>query len=103
MSTRKVDPRLAARLEEARRSFREHHARVEPDAAFVSRVALRLRRDPAGDLGWAAVRLLPASIAIALVLAWAVTRGTTVRQELTATPAETDTLAWLLGESETSR
>lgn len=103
MSSRNDDRKVRARIEESRRWFRDHHARVEPDAAFAARVTLRLGAERRVDLGWAAARLLPASIAIALVLAWATTRGVAVRQELTRSSSETDVLAWVLSDTEGRR
>jgi hypothetical protein len=70
MSAAKHDPRIEARLAEAGRWFRAHQAHVTPDAAFATRVTARLRRDAAEDLGRVALRWLPATVALALVLAW---------------------------------
>ena len=56
--------------EQFRRSLRGHHAGVEPDSGFASRVAARLEREPSQVLGRAALRLLPATAVLALVLAW---------------------------------
>lgn len=97
------DPRTTARMEAARRWFREHHAQVEPDAHFATRVSARLHRDAAEDLGRAAIRLLPASIAVALVLVWAVTRVAPSRQQVASTTADTDVLTWVLDTTESTR
>jgi hypothetical protein len=94
---------LAARLEQARTYFRDHHAGVEPDAGFAARVVARLERPPADLLGWAAWRLLPATLALAVVLAWfalRVTPGTW--SAALASPAE-DPLGWILDETEATR
>ncbi len=57
----------ANRLEVVRQHLRDHHAGVEPDAGFSSRVVAALPAAP-DILGWAAVKLLPAAIAIVIVL-----------------------------------
>ena len=93
--------RFAARLQSARRFMREHHGGVEPDGAFAARVAARLERDPAEMLGWAASRLLPATLALVLVLAWFAFRAgpatETAYEELAPTD---DLLSWVLDRSE---
>ena len=89
---------FAARLAHARRALREHHAGVEPDAGFVARVVSRLGR-PADLVGFAALRLLPAAIALALVLGVLVQMRPTVAEETTASVTEEsagdDLLVWL--------
>jgi hypothetical protein len=62
--------RLAARMEEVRAALRNHHAGVSPDPRFVARVAGNLTNDAGEQLGWAALRLLPGTVALALVLFW---------------------------------
>ena len=57
----------AKRLDVVRQLLREHHASVEPDAGFSSRVVAALPGTP-DILGWAAVKLLPAALAIVIVL-----------------------------------
>ncbi|HEX9637685.1 MAG TPA: hypothetical protein VGB99_09135 [Acidobacteriota bacterium] len=57
----------AERLELARRALREHRAEVEPDPAFAARVAARIDR-PLELVGSAALRILPAAVALALIL-----------------------------------
>jgi hypothetical protein len=94
---------LAARLEQARIYFREHHAGVEPDSGFATRVAARLERPSTDLLGWAAWKLLPATLALAVVLAWfalQVTPGT--GSVASASPAE-DPVGWILNETEVTR
>jgi hypothetical protein len=86
----------AARLALARRAFAEHHAGVEPPAGFAARVAQAL---PArGDLlGWAALRLLPAALALVLVLAgWALVRAHSTPVATGSQTAGDDLLAWVL-------
>jgi predicted anti-sigma-YlaC factor YlaD len=62
--------RYAERVDAARSILRGHRVEVEPDPGFAIRVAARLREQPAEMLGWAAQRLLPATLALLLVLAW---------------------------------
>lgn len=84
---------LGWKMELAKRALRDHHAGVEPDPGFVTRVKARLpvALDP---LRWAAVRLLPAGLALALVL------GMLVWRELPASgtaPTSVDELAaWMV-------
>lgn len=57
------------RLELAREALRDSGAPLEADPGFALRVVERLPR-PAEVLGWAALRALPAAVAMALALAW---------------------------------
>lgn len=76
-----------------RRALREHHARVEPDPGFAARVVARLPAAP-DPLRWAAVRLLPAGLALALLLALMVWRELPAAA---AAPATVDELAaWMV-------
>lgn len=59
---------FAARLDAVRGGLRAHHAGVEPDMAFASRVRARLSGDASAALGRAALRLLPLTAAVLLVL-----------------------------------
>ena len=86
------------RLSTARQLMREHHGNAEPDAGFSGRVMARLPKGPTEVLGWAAVRLLPATVALALVLAWfnfQVTPQPTTTETATVAPTE-DLLAWVI-------
>lgn len=60
----------AERLERVRLGLRDHRLEVEPDAGFAARVASRLERGPGEALARAALRLLPAGVALAAVLLW---------------------------------
>jgi len=96
--------RLEARLEQARQYFRRHHANVEPDAAFTQRVSARLERQPSELLGWAALRLLPATAALLAILAWFAFQSTPLTQAAVADNAPTDDLlSWVLEEPENGR
>ena len=95
--------RFADRLQVARGIFREHHAGIEPDSHFAARVAARLNGEPASPLGWAAVRVLPAMLALLLMLAWlswSVVPDATAAQTLVS-PTE-DLLTWVLEPGEGS-
>lgn len=103
MSRHRSDVDLERKLEQARAYFREHHAGVEPDAGFADRVAARLDRDASEVLGWAAWRLLPATVALTvllLVLSLRVTpEPATVAAEASDGSSD-DLLGWVLEEPE---
>jgi hypothetical protein len=88
--------RFARRLEAARAILRDHHCQVEPDAHFASRIAARLGDAPNGKLGWAAVRVLPATVALLLVLAWLSWETTPNPSSLFASSPTEDLLTWVL-------
>jgi predicted anti-sigma-YlaC factor YlaD len=93
--------RYAGRLQAARRCFEAHHGGVEPDAAFAARVAQRLNGRPVAALGWAAFRLLPAMIVLALILAWFAFQTAPSYAETNDSLAPTDDLVgWLLEQPE---
>ena len=88
----------AERLGTARQLLRAHHANLEPDASFNSRVIARLPNSPTEALGWAAVRFLPATLALALVLVWFTLQATpqpTEAADVTLAPTE-DLLSWVI-------
>ena len=88
--------RYAARIGIARQLFREHHGNVEPDEHFAGRVFARLRGQPVSTLGWAAVRVLPATLALLLVLAWLSWQAIPdPASSFLASPTE-DPLGWVL-------
>lgn len=87
--------RFAAKLAAARTALRDHHANLEPDAGFAARVTARARRDPAGDLGHAALRLLPATLMLLAVLAWIAFRSEPQR----ADGSTQDVLGWLAADT----
>lgn len=60
---------LGARLASARAGLREHRGDHLPDPAFSARVVAALP-DTTQLLGWAALRLIPAGLALALLLCW---------------------------------
>lgn len=75
--------RFAQRFQLVAEVLGEHHAGAEPDVGFAGRVVAALPTSSSDLLGWAAIRLLPATLALALVLtAWA----------LAATPSPTSLL-----------
>lgn len=89
----------AVRLLRTVRALAEHHAGVEPDAAFAARVAAALpARSPL--VARFALQLLPVALALVLVLAgWIVIeqRRHTVTQE--SVPSD-DLLTWVLQDEE---
>ena len=91
--------RFAERLRVAREMFREHHGNIEPDAHFASRIAARLRDEPATRLGWAAARVLPATIALLLVLAWVAWQATPNPASLLEESPTDDLLTWVLDQA----
>jgi hypothetical protein len=52
------------------RALREDACSAQPGSGFPERVVARLNRSSTEILGWAALKLLPAAIVTALVLAW---------------------------------
>ena len=88
--------RYAARIGIARQLLREHHGNVEPDVHFANRVSARVEGQPASTLGWAAVRVLPATFALLLILAWLSWQATPDSAvSFLASPTE-DPLGWVL-------
>lgn len=94
--------RLAERYERVRRDLARHHAGVEPDPGFAARVVARLPR-PTEMLGWAALRLLPATLALVLVLSgWCWLAAPAPSALLDESPSD-DLLAWVLDPQEETR
>jgi hypothetical protein len=93
--------RYTARLQAAQDLFRQHHGEVEPDAGFAARVAARLPRQSTVVLGWAALRLLPLSVALVLLLfllsLWV--PESTPTQTAAQAPTD-DVLTWVIGTDE---
>ena len=87
--------RFATRLAAARAALRGHHANLEPDAGFAARVAAHARRDPADDLGHAALKLLPATLMLLAVLAWIAFRS----EPQPADGSTQDVLGWLAADT----
>jgi anti-sigma factor RsiW len=104
--------RYAARLDAARSHF-ERRAEVEPSPAFAARVAERLRHERPDVLGRAALRLMPAAVALLLLAAWfsiGVPVDATPGVELTAEydalasdEDDDDLMSWLLEENGNGR
>jgi hypothetical protein len=96
--------RFAERLAATRDALRAHHGNVEPDAAFAARVAARLPRSSAELLGRMAARLIPATLALVLVLAWFAYRGAPVETTTAeATVPTEDLVGWVLDVAEEER
>jgi hypothetical protein len=88
--------RFASRLDSVRHALAGHHANVEPDAGFAGRVAAHLRSDPADALGWAAVRLLPATLVLLAALAWIAFQTTATPSDLLSESPTDDLLTWVV-------
>ncbi len=95
---------FAARLDEARRALNDHHAGVEPNAAFAARVVSHL---PAGEpddaLSWAALRVLPATLALLLALVWLAVQTSPDPSSLFSESPTDDVLSWVADLSEVDR
>ena len=87
--------RYAARLETVGRILQGHHVAIEPEADFAARVVARLP-EPDPLLGWAAQRLLPATLALVLVLwGWCWLVAPRPSALLAESPTD-DLLSWVL-------
>ena len=91
--------RFVERLTAARHALKSHHGNVEPDAAFAARVAARLPQGPAELLGWAAARLIPATLVLVLVLGWFAYRGAPVETVAEQSAPTDDLVSWVLDPS----
>jgi hypothetical protein len=88
---------FAERLESTRLGLRRHHAGIEPDAAFAARLHRRLANDTPGDLGRAALHLLPLTAAVLLLLLLISTQTAPLAEPAaTITTTEEAYLAWVL-------
>ena len=112
---------LDRREREFREALRGRRAEILPDASFSARVLQRLPAAPAWTLDWAARRVLPASLGLAVVLGVAAmavhgsgpqtvaTSSPTAPQAPTSTRAgashgaEGDPLEWILQGDAVSR
>lgn len=99
LSVCKTCSRYAARLQLARRHLRQHHVHVEPDAAFVARLITHLP-GPTDLLGWAAWRLLPAALALVVLLSWWCLRATPDPMALLVEAPSEDILSWIIATPE---
>lgn len=94
--------RFSRRLAETRDALRGHHAGVRPDGQFAARVLERISaashgRDPMDELGWAAGRMLPAAVLLAVLCAWASLRpGHGVQPLLLPDPGDDALTAFLV-------
>lgn len=100
---------LDRRIREVGRLLRERRFLVDPDPSFVDRVVSRLPRREVWMLAWAARRVVPATLAVAAVLAIAVfvTGGSRSKGVAAASIASSqngsDPLDWLLEDRRESR
>lgn len=91
---------FAERATKVLAGLREHDARAIADAGFAARVRAALPR-PVDPFAWAAVRLLPATAALAVVLTGWCLLSVPGPSELLAESPSDDPLAWLLEVEET--
>ena len=87
---------LMAALDAASSMLRSRHAGVTPDTAFATRVRARLQREPAQQLATAALRMLPVTVIILLLLSWLAFTATPQVEALTDEAPTEDILAWVL-------
>ena len=88
--------RFAERLQRAREQLRAHHAGIT-DSGFAARVVSGLT-STTGKLGWAALRLLPATAALALVLLGWCWWSTPAPSAMVEQAPSDDLLTWVLEE-----
>ena len=88
--------KLKDALDAAGSMLKDRHAGVVPDAAFATRIRARLHRDPAQVLGTAALRLLPVTAIILVLLTWMAFTATPVSDAVVTEAPTEDVLAWLL-------
>lgn len=101
MNRREPNEILEERLERARAYFRDHHAGIEPDAGFADRVTARLDQNSSVLLGWAAWRLLPATVVLTALLLFLSLRTDTPSPTVALQDsADDDLLSWVLAEPE---
>jgi hypothetical protein len=85
---------FAERLQTAQQLFRDHRSEFAPDAGFAARVSAQLPTVSTASLSWAAVRVLPVTLALLAVLAWFSWTVPTTSTELTS-PTD-DLLSWVI-------
>lgn len=86
---------LVARLEDVRAALATQPEPLAPPPGFAARVVARLpRREEL--LGWAALRLLPASLAIAAVTGWLVATTPSPFGAAMGAGGDGDLVIWLL-------
>ena len=90
---------FARRVADAQQALNRHHAGIEPDAGFAGRVVAALPQPPA-PLTWAAMRLLPAALALVLVLAGWVLIDTSRPSTVADQSPTDDLLGWVLHDTE---
>ena len=86
--------RFAERWQALQVGIREHRSDVAPDVGFAARVVARLEA-PADPFVWAARRLLPASLALTLVLGGWVLLSTPTPASLADELADGDLMTWV--------
>lgn len=95
--------RYAERAAAAKRYFENHRSDAVPDAAFAARVTERVNGRTAGAMGWAAMRLLPATAALAVILAWFAFQAAPSQEVAEVVSPTEDLLSWVLDQAETGQ
>lgn len=91
--------RFAERLGLADELLSERQLELDPDAGFAARVVAALP-EPPQVLGWAALRVLPATLALALVLVgWTFLQTQTPSVLVEESPSD-DLLTWVVESEE---
>ena len=89
--------RFAARLAAVERSLADHHTQVIPSAGFAGRVRARLAQSD-DLLGWAALRVLPATLVLIVLLSWLNLQGVDSAEAEILDPTDA-VLTWVLDPS----
>ena len=92
--------RVQDALDEAGAMLRSRHAGVVPDSAFATRVRARLHREPAAVLATAALRLLPVTVIILVLLSWLAFTAAPQTDAAGFDAPTDDVLAWVLEDLE---
>jgi predicted anti-sigma-YlaC factor YlaD len=95
--------RYVERAAAAKRYFEEHRSDAVPDAGFAARVADHVNGRTAGAIGWAAMRLLPATAALAVILAWFAFQAAPSQEVVEVASPTEDILSWVLDQAEVER
>ena len=90
---------LSFRLDEVRGALRRRHADASPDPRFATRVAGSVTDEAGHQLGWAALRLLPGTLALVALLSWFAWRSDVPPGPLPAPAPTEDLLNWVATQS----
>ena len=91
--------RLASRLEQVRGALQRRHAGISPDPQFAARVAGNVTDSNGEQLAWAALRLLPGTVVLVLLLSWFAWRNDVPVVQIPAQAPTDDLLNWVATRS----